>query len=352
MISLLHSFDRAVAADFTKLPAGKPIADERLVDEDGRDVRFYSDLVRGQKVVINFMFTTCAMICPPVSAVSAKLAEDFAAANQGARVISISIDPENDTADRLRAHRAKYLKNSESHGSWKLLTGSRDAVARVLESLGQPAPGAGNHDAVYMVGDDKAGQWREIRGLASAKTLSKTLALASRSNAKKAVSSDAATYKKYFTDTEFTDQNGRKVRLYTDLLKGHKVLVNFGFTRCKAVCSPATKNLAAVQKILGDQMEKNIRILTFTVDPEVDTPEVLQKFAATHGAGPGWYFLTGDKERVAAALKKMGGWTEIPDNHSGVLMYGDVDRGIWSKSSSMDSPREIAFAISKISENG
>jgi cytochrome oxidase Cu insertion factor (SCO1/SenC/PrrC family) len=343
---------KAWALEYSALPASQPIADERLVDQNGRELRFYSDLVRGQKVVINFMFTSCTMICPPISAVSAKLAQDFAAAKEGAKVISISIDPESDTVEKLQSHRARYLKNSGAENSWILLTGARSSVSRVLASLGQPAIGSQNHDPVYIVGDDRAGKWTMIRGIASPKSLESALKRTADATIKRANSHDANTFKQYFTDTEFTDQSGRKVRLYSDLLKGHKVLVNFGFTRCTAICSPATNNLATVQKLISSQMETQVRILTFTVDPDHDTPEVLKKFAEKHGAGRGWYFLTGNKAQISKALQKLGGWTEVPDNHSGVLMYGDVDKGVWSKSSSMDSPREIAFAISKISDNG
>ena len=330
-------------------PAGIPIADEELISQDGKKVRFYSDVIRGQKVVINFMFTACPMICPAMSAVSAKLVNDLAAAKDvSTKVVTITLDPRRDTPARLLKHREKFIKSENDHLNWTLYTGSPEAVSRVLASLGQKIQDPNNHEATYFVGDDSRGQWKTLRGNVSAKMLRAALTEVTMVN-KQAADSDEKVFRNYFTDTIFTDQNGKKHRLFSDLMKGKKVLINFGFTKCKAICTPATKNMRVVQSKLGSRMGRDIVFITFTLDPEHDTPEVLKRFADKNQVSSGWYFLTGSRDDVQSVLKKIGGWKDLPDDHSGVLMYGDVDQGIWSKSSSMDSPRQIAFAIENLS---
>lgn len=348
LLSSRESFAREGSLNF---PAGMPIADEELITHEGKPVRFYSEVIRGQKVVINFMFTTCPMVCPAMSAVSAKLVNDLSAAKDDAtKVVTITLDPRVDTPERLAKHRQKFIKSEKKKLNWTLLTGSPEAVSRVLLSLGQKIQDPNSHEATYLVGDDSRGQWKTLRGNVSAKMLRAALHDVAMIN-ENAAATDSRVFRNYFTDTVFTDQNGKKHRLYSDLMQGKKVLINFGFTKCTAICTPATKNMRAVQTKLGSRMGRDIVFITFTVDPEHDTPAVLKKFADKNQVGSGWYFLTGTRDDVQTVLKKIGGWKDLPEDHSGVLMYGDVDQGIWSKSSSMDSPRQIAFAIENLSNN-
>ncbi len=326
-------------------------ADEELINEKGESVRFYSDLIRGKRVVINFIFTSCAMTCPPTSAASASLAKRFQD-DKDFRVISISIDPTRDTADALLKHRQKYLDSKRDAGSWTLLTGEPQSVARVLANFEQKLVSNGHHDPIYFIGNDRIGAWEKVRGISSASAIAKVVERMSVAKTAKN-RTDAATVehnKSYFSDEIFTDQFGKKHRLYSDLMQGKTVLVNFGFTQCNAVCSPATRNLQKVQKLLGKKVGKEVVFLTFTVDPANDTPEVMKKFADKHKVGKGWHFLTADRKSTERVLRKIGGWTELPDNHSGVLLYGDVDKGIWSKSSTMEQPEQIAFAITNLSK--
>ena len=97
------------------------------------------------------------------------------------------------------------------------------------------------------------------------------------------------------------------------------MLINFAFTGCKAVCSPVTKHLAEVRRKLGDCVGQDIIMLTLTVDPANDTPERLARFAQGFDTGPGWYFLTGLPENMARVLKKLGGYTQEPSEHSSAL---------------------------------
>jgi len=66
---------------------------------------------------------------------------------------------------------------------------------------------------------------------------------------------------KYFTDTLLVNQNGEKMRFYSDLLQGKTVIINSFFATCQGSCLPITRNLEKVQEALGDRLGKDARII-------------------------------------------------------------------------------------------
>lgn len=89
-----------------------------------------------------------------------------------------------------------------------------------------------------------------------------------------------------------TDHTGKKFTS-EDLQKEKLWLVDTIFTRCNNICPPMTANMAKVQQELKKQ-NLDVKILSFTVDPDHDKPEVLKEFAEKYHADlNGWHFLTG-----------------------------------------------------------
>ena len=83
-------------------------------------------------------------------------------------------------------------------------------------------------------------------------------------------------------------------------LEGKLWIANFIFTRCPATCPRQTRNLADLQQELATRPDWSaIRLISFTVDPTHDTPDVLQRYAAKYGADPDhWQFLTGSRREI------------------------------------------------------
>jgi uncharacterized membrane protein YozB (DUF420 family)/cytochrome oxidase Cu insertion factor (SCO1/SenC/PrrC family) len=79
-------------------------------------------------------------------------------------------------------------------------------------------------------------------------------------------------------------------------LAGKAFVADFIFTRCGAACPAMTFVMARLQT----ELPPGTALVSFTVDPAFDTPEVLARYAATHGAGPGWLFVTGTKSALYA----------------------------------------------------
>lgn len=77
-------------------------------------------------------------------------------------------------------------------------------------------------------------------------------------------------------------------------LKGKWWVVDFIFTNCTTVCSPMTSNMTKIQAQLEDEGVDDVNFLSFSVDPENDTPEVLKEYGEEHDANfDSWTFLTG-----------------------------------------------------------
>lgn len=129
-----------------------------LVTHEGKTVRFYDDLLKGKKVAINVVFTQCTDVCPLETAMLVQLqrilGERF---GRDLHLYSMSIDPERDTPQALKAFAEKY------GARWTFLTGKREDVILVARKLGLlRASDLGRrdgHSPTLLLGDEPAGQW-------------------------------------------------------------------------------------------------------------------------------------------------------------------------------------------------
>jgi protein SCO1/2 len=150
---------------------------------------------------------------------------------------------------------------------------------------------------------------------------------------------------KWFTDVELIDQQGRRVRLYSDLLKGKTVVINAFFATCKGVCAPMSQNLQRVQEAFKERVGKDLHIISITVDPETDTPAALEAYAKQYGAIPGRYFITGKKENVDWALYKLGQYVEQKEAHTSIFIVGNEPTGLWKKLHGLANIAEIVKSV-------
>lgn len=131
------------------------------------------------------------------------------------------------------------------------------------------------------------------------------LAACSQSGAKGEVSSAASFQAEYdwvLPDFNFIDQNQESLAK-TDLI-GDVWIANFVFTNCTTVCSPMTANMAKLQKKMKEA-GLDYPILSFSVDPERDTPEALKTFSDKFDADlTNWHFLTGYRKEEISQFAK------------------------------------------------
>ncbi len=100
-------------------------------------------------------------------------------------------------------------------------------------------------------------------------------------------------------DFELTDQDGARIRLSDH--RGKIVLMNFIYTSCPTACQLQNLDFRNIRNGLDEASRLELALVSMSFDPEVDTPQVLKEYAQARGFyGPGWHFLTGSPEEVAA----------------------------------------------------
>lgn len=156
---------------------GLAIPDTVLLDQDGKEVRFGSDLVDGKVVAVNFVFTTCTTICPPMGANFGKLQELLGErAGRDVHLVSVSIDPAVDTPARLAAWGERFGASD----AWTLVTGDKPRVDELLQKLGVFVAEKQYHSPIVLLGNARTGEWRRANGLTpAAELLTQIEALAS-----------------------------------------------------------------------------------------------------------------------------------------------------------------------------
>ena len=136
-------------------------SDTRLLDQDGREVRFYTDALRGKIVLISFLYTSCTDICPilthNLSDVQNSLGDRF---GKDVFFVSISVDPEDDTPEELK----KYAERYETKPGWTFLTGPKKDVDAVIRRFGEFQEDFEDHSMTFVLGDVKNARWSKMRG--------------------------------------------------------------------------------------------------------------------------------------------------------------------------------------------
>ncbi len=127
-----------------------------VVTQDGNKVRFYDDVLKDKITVISFIYTTCRDICPLITARMAQVYQQLgAAAGRDVHFVSISIDPENDTPEKMKEHAEAF----RSDPNWLFLTGEKANVDLVRHKLGERSRKLTEHAAQVMLYNDRTGEW-------------------------------------------------------------------------------------------------------------------------------------------------------------------------------------------------
>jgi protein SCO1 len=162
----------ALAATTVPLVAPEQTVDSaglRLQRADGAWVRLDDEINTDGPVVLNFVFTSCSAICPVQSRIFAELQ---GRAGPRLRLVSISIDPLNDTPQRLR----DYARGLRAGSGWRFYTGTPDTSAAAQRAFDIYRGNKMNHAPVTFVRARAGAPWQRVDGYASAAQLLAVLA--------------------------------------------------------------------------------------------------------------------------------------------------------------------------------
>jgi len=157
----------------------------------------------------------------------------------------------------------------------------------------------------------------------------------------------------YFTDLPLVTGNGEPVRFYSDVLKDRIVVINFVFTHCQDACPLMTQKLRSARELLDEGLRNSVYFVSISIDPERDSPAQLKAFAEKFQVNDAhWVFLTGDKENVEQIVRKLGQYTQDVEDHSTLVLAGNVRTQHWMKIPPMVPAWGIAEKLKLLAEDG
>jgi protein SCO1/2 len=149
-------------------------------------------------------------------------------------------------------------------------------------------------------------------------------------------------------DTVLQDQDGRSLRLASDVAGDKLVVVTFVFTHCTDTCPTVSHTFAQLQDKLGALLERRVRLVSLSVDPARDTPARMKEHASLFDAKPGWLWLTGDAANVRAALQSFGVHVAKPGNHPAQVLVGDPRSGRWTRLYDIDNAQQLFARVNEL----
>lgn len=178
-LKLVKNETSAVSENKPTEPAIKPpetsgsarkmvIPDVEVLDQDGNERHFYTDLIKDKTVAINFIFTNCTTICPPLAATFARVQKELGdKVGKDVHFISISVDPLTDTPERLKTWGAKF----KAGAGWTFITGEKQEMDKLLNALGAAISRREDHTPMMIIGNDTKGVWTRTYGLAGTRQI-------------------------------------------------------------------------------------------------------------------------------------------------------------------------------------
>ena len=157
--NMMHSSDVKVTHAAYVLPAVK------LVNESGQSVALQEVLGQNRAVVVNFIFSTCTTICPVMTSTMLQLQKLLKDDASKPYYVSISIDPDYDSADVMRKYAARY------GADWTFLTGTSEDIMTTLQALDAYRGNKVNHFALTLMRAADDPEWTRVEGLGSAQEL-------------------------------------------------------------------------------------------------------------------------------------------------------------------------------------
>lgn len=145
------------------------VPDVILLNQDGKEVHLASFLDSEKPVVLNFIYGTCTTICPILSVGYAHFQKQLGPEIDQVQLVSISIDPDNDTPELMRAHLQRY----NAQPGWDILTGKRENIIAVLTEFDAYVTNKMNHFPLTILHAPGQNSWIRLDGLLSASDIMK-----------------------------------------------------------------------------------------------------------------------------------------------------------------------------------
>ena len=273
----------------------------KLTDQNGN--KFDSADLTGRPYVVSFLFASCPSFCRSLNNELDRVNQALKATD--IQFLTITVDPENDTPEKLNEYAQGYDAKPER---WAFLTGQQYQLREIGEHTFNVIVDRDTHtDNILLV--DKWGRyrdrfkWDQSTDMKRFVKVCKEVAAETEPPLEGSVETrnvlagydhpDLANVP-WIRDFHLTERSGKK--FFSRDLTGEVWIASFFFSSCPGICKDQNKYLRDLQKRLGD---KAPRIVSITTDPTNDTPAHLRDYAKTLGADEkNWLFCTGDSHRI------------------------------------------------------
>jgi protein SCO1/2 len=149
-------------------------------------------------------------------------------------------------------------------------------------------------------------------------------------------------------DVTLINQNGTKVRLKSLLESDKTVVVDFIFGTCTTICPVLSAGYVNLQQKLGADSSK-VHLVSFSIDPENDTPKVMKEYLKRYRAKPGWDFLTGSREDIDKVMRAFDAYIPNKMYHFPLTLIRAPNDDKWVRIYGLTSTSEFMNEYKKVS---
>ena len=146
-----------------------------LLDHNGRSVRFYDDVMKGRKVLLNVMYSVCSNVCTPATRNLIEARRLLGNEADSLQFVSMTLTPLSDTPEALRA----YKKLHGIPADWTFLTGTLDNVEKAQRALGfisnDDTDGLLSHSAMARLCDERHLRWSHVNTMLSPRSIARMI---------------------------------------------------------------------------------------------------------------------------------------------------------------------------------
>jgi protein SCO1/2 len=148
-------------------------------------------------------------------------------------------------------------------------------------------------------------------------------------------------------DVTLVNQNGQRVKLKNLINSGKPVVVDFIYGTCTTICPILSAGYVNLQQKLG-QNSTNVNLVSFSIDPENDTPKVMKEYLKRYRAKAGWDFLTGSRADIDKVMRAFNAYIPNKMYHYPLTLIRNPKDGKWVRIYGLTSTSEFMNEYKKV----
>ena len=145
-------------------------------------------------------------------------------------------------------------------------------------------------------------------------------------------------------NVQLLDGSGATVPLQDLLASEQPIALNFIFTTCTTICPVMTATFLQMQRELGADAER-VHLVSISIDPEYDRPDVLATYIKQFQADKNWTFLTGETKDIVNVLRSFDAYTGSKMSHRPITLLKRPDQESWIRIDGLASGQALAHEV-------